>query len=160
MLYETLKDQLVDQLRHRKRATFTFNSTLSKLRADFPEYRGTETFYLRSGRDRFYLAFFSRDDAWESGEIYSENQNNLNMLYTNLLHVFHALHLELKIPFTLLDPQAHLPRLGLAGLLELNADEQIEFLKEQITQNEKIIPVDFPLMRLSRELNGLLNTEF
>ncbi len=156
MGYETLKDQLIDQLRQRKRATFRLNSTLSKLRPDFPEYPGTETFYLRNETDRFLLAFFVRDEAWKKGEIYSENLDNLTMFYRNLLHFFHALNNELRIPFTLHDPQQHLSRFDLAELLDLDPRAQLALLEDRITQQNKIITCNFPLIRLSREMDFIL----
>lgn len=83
------------------------------------DYEGSETFFLRYGKDRFLLAFFVRDEAWKKGEIYSEKLDNLTMFYQNLLHFFHALHHELQIPFTLHDPRNHLSRFDLTELLDL-----------------------------------------
>lgn len=156
MGYENLKEHLIDKLKAKKRATFTLYTSLTKSRMKLPDYEGSETFFLRNGTDRFLLAFFVRNEAWKKGEIYSENLDNLTMFYRNLLHFFHALNNELRIPFTLHDPRNHLSRFDLAELLDLDPRAQIALLENRIAQQEKIISCNFPLIRLSREMDFIL----
>ena len=78
------------------------------------------------------------------------------MFYQNLLHFFHALHHELQIPFTLHDPRNHLSRFDLTELLDLDPRAQVALLEDRIAQQEKIITCNFPLIRLSREMDFIL----